>query len=143
MANGSTAYFDAGRLLEGLDVPGVNLDAVAVSQRKNVDAITKSGELALDGARAIAKRQSEMVSESTEEFSEAVRALVAAGSFETAAVAMAELAKSNYQKTLANLWELGELATKANSKTLGVINKRVAAGLDEVKTIVSRPTSTS
>ncbi len=141
MANGSAFSYDWGlkSALENLKIPSVNSEAVVAIQRKNVEAIAKSGELALEGAQAIATRQSEMVRQSAEDLSAAVRELMAVDSPETTAVRLAELAKGNYQKTLANLWDLGELVTRANSRTFGVINKRVAAGLDEAKTIVSSP----
>lgn len=151
MANGSATYYDWGlksalenmSVLQNMKVPSINFEAVAASQRKNVEAVTKSGELALEGAQAIAKRQGEIVRQSAEDLSEAVRELMSADSPEAAAVMLAELTKSNYQKGLANAWELGELVTKVNSRTFGVINKRVAASLDEVKTIVSPPAPAS
>jgi hypothetical protein len=62
---------------------------------------------------------------------------MSATTFEDRAVKNAEFAKSVYQKTLANLWDLGEMVTKSNSRAFGVINKRVADSLDEVKSIVA------
>lgn len=142
MAKGTTGIFDIDvtQYMAGLRLPSVNTEAVVASQRKNLEALANANKLALEGLQAIARRQVEIVNQGVEEFSEAFKELVAAETFEERAGKQAEIAKTAYQTALANLWDLGELITKSNSRTFGVINKRVAESLDEVKEIVAPKT---
>ncbi|MGB8276248.1 MAG: phasin family protein [Alphaproteobacteria bacterium] len=129
---------DVTKVLSGMKVPSINIQALAASQRKNLEAIANANKVALEGIQEIARRQGEMVTQSVEDVTGAVTDLMSAGSMEDRAVKNAEFAKSVYQKVLANMWDLGEMVTKSNSRAFGVINKRVADSLDEVKSIVSQ-----
>ena len=141
MTKGTNNMFDIdmSKLMTGLKIPSINFQAITAGQRKNIEAITAANKLAFEGLQEIAHRQSEIVSSGIEDISGAVTSLLSATSFEDRAVKHAELAKSVYQKALANFWDLGEMVTKSNSRAFGVLNKRVADSLDEVKGIVGNP----
>lgn len=138
MAKGNNTPFDVDmtKFMSGMKVPSVNFQAFAASQRKNFEALAAANKMAFEGLQEIARRQSEIVTSGVEDISGAVTNLLAATTFEDRAVKQAEFAKSVYQKALANFWDLGEMFTKSNSRTFGVLNKRVADSLDEVKSIV-------
>ena len=127
---------DMSKFMTGAKIPSVNFQAITAGQRKNIEALTAANKLAFEGIQEIARRQSEIVSSGIEDISGAVTELLAATTFEDRAVKQAAFAKSVYQKALANFWDLGEMVTKSNSRTFGVLNKRVADSLDEVKGIV-------
>ena len=138
MAKGNNTPFDVDmtKFMSGMKIPSVNFQAFAASQRKNFEALAAANKMAFEGLQEIARRQSEIVTSGVEDISGAVTNLLAATTFEDRAVKHAEFAKSVYQKALANFLDLGEMVTKSNSRTFGVINKRVADSLDEVKGIV-------
>jgi phasin family protein len=129
---------DVSKIMTGLKIPSVNFQAITAGQQKNFEAIAAANKLALEGLQEIARRQSEIVSSGVEDISGAFTSLLSATSFEDRTVKTAEFAKSVFQKALANVWDLGEMVTKSNSKTFGVLNKRVAESLDEVKGIVGK-----
>ncbi len=133
---------DVTKVLSTSKIPSINFEAAMASQRRNFEALTEANKPALESIQVLARRQGEMMSQGVEEFSGALSELASPGSFEEKTVKQAEFAKTVYQKVLANFWELGELVTKSGSRTFGVINKRVADSLDEVKTLVS-PGSTA
>ena len=128
---------DVTKVLSTLKIPNVNVEALVASQRKNLEAVADANKLALEGVQAISRRQSEIVTEGVEEMSDAFAKLTAATTMEDRAAKQAEFAKTAYQTALANFWALGEMVTKSNSRTFGVINKRVADSFDEVRDIVS------
>ena len=138
MAKGNNTPFDVDmtKFMSGMKVPSVNFQAFAASQRKNFEALAAANKMAFEGLQEIARRQSEIVTSGVEDISGAVTNLLAATTVEDRAVKQAEFAKSVYQKALANFWDLGEMVTKSNSRTFGVLNQRVADSLDEVKGIV-------
>lgn len=127
---------DMSKFMTGLKIPSVNFQAITVGQQKNFEAIAAANKMAFEGLQEIARRQSEIVSSGVEDISDAVTDLLSATSFQDRAVKTAEFAKLVFEKALANLWDLGDLVTKSNSRTFGVLNKRVADSLDEVKGIV-------
>lgn len=127
---------DVSKFMTGLKIPSVNFQAITAGQQKNFEAIAAANKMAFEGLQEIARRQSEIVSSGVEDISDAVTSLLSATSFEDRVVKNAEFAKLVFQKALANVWDLGELVTKSNSRTFGVLNKRVADSLDEVKGVV-------
>ena len=132
---------DMSKFMSGMKIPSYNFQALAASQRKNFEALAAANKMALEGMQEIARRQSEIVTQGVEDVSGAVSNLLTATTMEDRTVKNAEFAKTLYQKALANFWDLGEMVTKSNSRTFGVLNKRVADSLDEVKGIVSTTTT--
>lgn len=143
MAKASNNAFDIDmtKFMSGMKIPSINFQAFAASQRKNFEALAAANKMAFEGLQEIARRQSEIVTSGVEDISGAVSNLMTATTFEDRTVKQAEFAKSVYQKALANFWDLGEMVTKSNSRTFGVLNKRVADSLDEVKGIVGTTAS--
>jgi len=143
MAKSTTNLFDVDmtKFTSALRMPKMDFQAAIAAQRKNVEALANANKTAFEGFQEIARRQSEIVTESVEELSGVVGELMSVSSMEDRTVKQAEIAKNVYQKALANFWDLGEIMTKSNSRAVGVINKRVAESLDEVKTIVGGPTA--
>lgn len=143
-AGGFTNPFDVdmSKFMSGMKIPSYNFQALAASQRKNFEALAAANKMALEGMQEIARRQSEIVTQGVEDLSGAVTNLMSATTLEDRTVKNAEFAKNVYQKALANFWDLGEMVTKSNSRTFGVLNKRVADSLDEVKGIVNPSGST-
>ena len=135
-APGNGFDIDMTKFMSGMKIPSVNFQAFAASQRKNFEALAAANKMAFEGLQEIARRQSEIVTSGVEDISGAVSNLMTATTLEDRTVKQAEFAKSVYQKALANFWDLGEMVTKSNSRTFGVLNKRVADSLDEVKGIV-------
>jgi phasin family protein len=135
MINGKHSFldFDVGKAFAGFTFPGFDAEAFLASQRKNLEALTQANQLAVEGVQAVARRQVEIARQAVEEASTLMRDLTQPGAPEDRLAKNAEVAKQAYEKGLANLREIAELVTKANSEALGVINKRVAEGLDEIR----------
>ena len=133
---------DFTKVMSSFKVPAVDVKAVMAAHQKNVDALTSAGQLAFEGVQEIAKRQGEIIRQGVEEFTGATKNATASDSIEESAVAGAKTVKTHYQSALANTWDLNDMASKTTSKSLGVINKRVAESLDEVKDYFTKPVST-
>lgn len=135
--------FDLGKLLNAskmmadLKFNGVDVDALMALQRRNIAAWTAANQAAFEGLQALGQRQAEMVRESLDEASRAVKEMFAAGSPEEKAVRQAELAKEAYERAVANARELADLASRSQDAALGVLNKRVTESLDELKSYIA------
>lgn len=121
------------KMMQQYKLPGVDLDSLVASQKKNVEALTNANKVALEGLQAVAKRQGEILQETMNEVSKAFDTLSKAGSPQDVAAKQAELAKDAFERALSNMRELAELVTKANKDATQTINTRISATLDEIK----------
>lgn len=132
-------FFDVTKALADFRVPGLDVEAVASSQRKNIEALTQANQLAVEGIQSVLRRQVEITRQTFDDFSQLLRDNVQpAGSPEDHLAKNAEFSKSFLEKGIANARELTEIVTKANTEAFNVINKRVSEGLDEVRDYASK-----
>jgi phasin family protein len=143
-ANGSkNGFFDVSKVMSDFRMPGVDLEAVAASQRKNIEALTQANQLAVEGVQAVVRRQVEIARQAMEEFSSMFRDFVQPnGSPEDRLAKQAEYSKQALEKGLTNARELTELMTKANTEAFNVLNKRVTESLDEVRDFAKKRVAT-
>jgi phasin family protein len=123
---------DMSKMFGDFKMPNVDADAFMASQRKNMDAVTQANKLAAEGFQAVAKRQAEIFKETMEHAQSAMKGMMGGGASPDPSK-QAELAKTAFEKALANMRELAELTAKANSEAFDIINKRVVESLEEIK----------
>jgi len=130
--------FDMSKYLGDFKVPGVDVETLVASQRKNIEALTQANKLAFEGIQALFKRQVEIARSSIEESASAARHLVEAGTPQEKAVRQTELTKEAFEQALTNARELSEIITKSNAEAFEALNKRFFQILDEVKDGISK-----
>ncbi len=133
-----TKMIDASKLMGDFKMPGVDVEAVVASQRRNLEALGEANKLAVEGMQAVAKRQSEIFRQMMEEASQAMRDMMAAGSPEDKASRQTELVKEAFKRAIGNMRELAEMVSKSQSEAFDVINKRVTDSLDELKSVMAK-----
>lgn len=124
---------ECSKMLKQYNLPGVDMDSLMASQKKNMEALTAANRVALEGLQAVAKRQAEILQETMNEASKAVDVLSKAGSPSEVAAKQAELAKDAFERALSNMRELAEMVAKSNEEATSNINARISATLDEIK----------
>lgn len=130
--------FDFSKMMSDFKVPGLDVEAIMASQRKNIEAVTAANQLAYEGLQAVLRREAEIMRTSVEEVSSFVNQVVAAGTPEEKAAKQAEAVKTAFEKSLANIRELAEMVAKSNSEAAEVLSKRVSESLDEVKAALGK-----
>ncbi|MEI8395943.1 MAG: phasin family protein [Rhodospirillaceae bacterium] len=132
-----TAYpffeMDVSKMLAEFKMPGVDVDAILASQRKNIEAVTAANQLAIEGMQAVVRRQAEILRQTMEETGSILTEVLGAGSPEDKVAKQAELVKSAFEKALGNMKELAEMVAKSNTEAANVISKRVSESLEELK----------
>ena len=121
------------KAIKQFNLPGVDVESLVASQKKNVEAVTSANQAAFQGLQAVAKRQAEILQEVMKEASTAVASLSKAGSPPDIVAKSTELAKGAFEHALANMKQLAELVTKASEEVTKTINTRISASLDEIK----------
>lgn len=125
--------FDISKYLGDFKVPGVDVDSLVSSQRKNIEALTQANKLAYDGLQAVVKRQAEILRQTVDEIAQATKDIAEPGNPQDKAAKQAELAKDVFERSLSNLRELSEMIAKANTEAFDLLNKRFTQSLDEVR----------
>ncbi len=129
--------FDMSKFLGDLKVPGVDLQNMLASQRKNIEALTAANQLAAKGLQEVAKRQSEFLAEAMNEMSGAAKQIASSGNPQEMSAKQGELAKQAFEKVLGNMRELAEIVSKSNSEAFTVINQRMTENLEEFKSLMA------
>ena len=139
-AKGNGELFpDFRRMMGDWRLPGFDLEAMAQSQRKNIEALTQANQLALEGTQAWMRRNLELARETMEEVSAMMTEFTKpTTSIEARFQRQAEYSKKAIEKGFANIRDLAELVSKANTDAFGVISKRVTEGLEEVRELTQQ-----
>ena len=119
-------------------MPGIDFQELAATHHKNLEALAQASQLAIDGVRAVAQRQAEIVQRSIEQASTMFGEFAQPDGPEDRFAKHVEFAKSAFEAGIANARELAELVGKAGNDTFNVLSKRVSESLDEVRRLVSR-----
>ena len=124
--------FDMFKSMGQFKAPGFDMEAMMATQRKNMEAAAAANQRAFEGMSAIMSRQAEVVREGAETAMKAVTDLAAA-SPEDRMAKQADFAKTAYAAFFQNSREVYDMAAKTADETMGLINDRMTATIDESK----------
>ncbi len=119
-------------------IPGVDVNSILESQRKNMEALTTANKQVLESIQTVVTRQSEILSQTMEEASTAIKELSAAGSPEEIASKQAEFIKQAVERAVSNMRELVELSTKSSTEAFQTINKRITENIHDIRQITQK-----
>jgi phasin family protein len=136
-ASKTTAASFAGvtKLLKQFKLPGVDINALIATQRKDIEALAAANQQAYEGMQSLAKRQTEILRETMEAWQEAAKELAGKSLSESAEIRTA-LAKSAFVKALGNMRDLAEMAIKSQAQVLEGLKKRAQENLEELKNLL-------
>ena len=91
---------DLTKMMGEFKMPGVDPEALAAAQKKNIEALTSANQLAVEGLQAVARRQMEIFQQTMTEATKQVQDMMSAEEPQTKAAKQAEIAKLAYEKAL-------------------------------------------
>ncbi|NBC32770.1 MAG: TIGR01841 family phasin [Alphaproteobacteria bacterium] len=140
MANQPNPFWDMdiSKVMGDMKLPGVDLEALMASQRKNIEALTAANKLAFEGFQAVATRQTEILRQTMEELQKMMTEVMSASSPEDRVAKQADLAKTAFEKALSNMKEVAEMVTKSNTEATNVISNRITDSLEELKAMAEK-----
>jgi len=127
---------DMSQMLKTLQVPGVNLEALLESRKRDLEALVEANEEVYEGMRTLAKRHTEIAQETLREWQSAVQNVGLGQPVESFA-GQGEIAQQAFTKALGNLRELAELATRSQTRLLELFQKRSAENLEEIRRLMT------
>jgi phasin family protein len=138
MANAANPFgFDFEKMMSDFKMPGVDVEAMHDSQRRNLEALTTLNQRTAEGVQAVAKRQAEIMQTLMGEASNAAREL-ADMSPEERASKQAELTRLAFERAVANMRELSEMVSKSQNEAIETINSRVSESLKEIQAMIDK-----
>src|SRR5258707_7045580 len=117
--------FDMSKAFGEMKLPGIDVEAVAASQRKNLEALTQANQLAVEGAKSLARRQVEIARQAADEVTTAFREWTEAGAPQDRIAKSGELTQLPSEKGIAHPREPTQLATQASTDGVRGITRRL------------------
>lgn len=125
--------FDVSKYMGDFKVPGIDVETLVSSQKKNIEAVTQANRMAYDGMQAVVKRQAEILRQTMDEVATVGKQMAEPGTPQEKAAKQAEMAKNAFERSLDNMRELSEMVAKANDEAVKLLNKRFVQGMDELR----------
>ena len=107
-------------------------------QRKNILAFSEARKLAVEGLQAVARRQTEILSQIAGDNSSMLKEIMNESTPEEKVLRHADLATTAYEKSVANWREFADMIAGAGKEASDIINGRVISSLTECKSALDK-----
>lgn len=135
MAKTEIPYFDISKALGEVSLPGIDLKALVEARRRDLEALAKANQLAVDGVRAVADKQAELLQAVIGELGSKIKELTAKG---VPSADTTDLARRTIEKALAAMRDVAEAAARPQSAAVEVISTRVSESIAEIRQLLQR-----
>ena len=122
---GETPFFDFTKLMSQFRLPGVDFAVLVDRERKNIQALAEANRIAFEGWQRLVRRQAEILQETMKK--------VVADASQLDAMKRTDLAKEGFEKALANMRELAEIASKSQREAFEVVRKRIEENVEGIR----------
>ena len=114
-------------------VPGFDVNTFVEFQIRNLEALNAANQALVQGLQTVAQRQGKLVQQSVKQFQDLVSVRPTNASVTEVLVKRIDVAKTSYEKNVADARELGDLVAKVGAEAADILSRRVVASLDEIK----------
>lgn len=132
------AQNDFAKLFENYQSLPFDMQSFMETQRKNIQAVSEAQQISFDRMQAIVQRQTEIMSQMVEDQSAIAKELLAEGTPEEKISKNADAFKKVYERSVKNMNELAEMLNQSSQEATKVINKRVSATMNEIKSSLEK-----
>ena len=129
---------DISKLMKEFKIPGINIDTMMQSQKKNLEALTEANRIAIEGIQMVTRRQSDILRQTMEETATMVTEIMGTSPPEEKIIKQTEMVKMAFESALVNMKSLSDMVAKSNDEVAKVISKRVSENIEELKTMVAK-----
>lgn len=143
----TTAAFDTtnpfgnlDKLLEQFKVPGVDVGAIVESRRKDMEAVITANQATAAAMQEIAKKQVEILAQAFKAAQESAQKLAEGVGGVVDPVKQAELTRAAYEKAIADIKEVAEIAQKAQATAMSGITARAQQSAKELNMLLQPKT---
>lgn len=137
--NATTAFNpfgDLSKTFEQFKMPGVDMSAFVDARRKDVEALVEANKVAYEAMQALAKTQTDMLTQAMQGMQAAASGALAGGAKGGPGADIGkqtEAAQQAWQKMLADMKGLADLAQKTQADAMASLTERANAGMTAMK----------
>ena len=128
----NNAMFKNADAFKAMFKPNFDMNQPINAMRRNVEALTEAGQVMIEGAQENFQTQTESLRSNVESMIKNSKDVFTSGSPEASLAKGAELARSVYESTLANVREAVEMATKCGFEAFEVLSARASETMSEL-----------
>lgn len=111
-------FHDLTKTLEEFKVPGVDMSAFIKARRSDVETLTAANKAAYEALQALGRTQAELLTHAMKDMQRSAEGLMHEGVKGADPTRQAESARMAWQKMLADVKELAELARKSQTQAM-------------------------
>ena len=130
MATETNPFGDMQKMLEQFKMPGVDMSAIIESRRKDIEALMEANKATYESMQALARKQAEILTQTMQDMQEAAKGAVSAAGNPGK---QTENVRKAFEKTLADMKELAEMAQRSQSEAMAHITQRGNEHLQEIR----------
>ena len=119
-------------LVKQFKVPGVDVNAIIESRRKDMDAVIAANQATAAAMQQVAMKQTEILTQALQAAQESAQALAKGVGGAIDPMKQADLTRKAYEKALADMKEVGEIAQKAQTTAMSGITARAQQSVQEL-----------
>ena len=119
-------------LLKQFKMPGVDVNAIIESRRKDMDALIAANQATAAAMQKVAMKQTEILTQALQAAQESAQALAKGVGGAIDPMKQADLTRKAYEKALADMKEVGEIAQKAQTTAMSGITARAQQSVQEM-----------
>ena len=126
---------DLTKMFEQFKLPGVDMAPIIESRRKDIEALVEANKAVIESMQALARKQTEILTQTMQGLQESAKSLVGGGAAPDV-TKQAELIRQAYQKALADMKDMAEMAQKSQTDAMAAITQRATQSMAETKTLM-------
>jgi phasin family protein len=130
---GSNPFGDLSTMLEQFKVPGVDMSSFIEARRKDVQALVEANQAAYQAMQALARTQSDMLTQAMQGIQDSAKGLTGR---KPDAAKQAEGARDAWQKMLADMKTLAEMAHKSQVDAVASLTGRAKENMAEAQRVL-------
>jgi phasin family protein len=134
---GANPFGDLTKMLEQFKVPGVDMSSFIDARRKDVEALVAANKAAYEAMQGLARTQTDMLTQAMQSLQESTRDMTTGKGGTPDPAKMAEGARTAWQKMLADMKTLAEMAQKSQTEAVASMTARTSEGMKEVKQMMA------
>lgn len=119
-------------LVKQFKVPGVDVNAIIESRRKDMDAVIAANQATAAAMQQVAMKQTEILTQALQAAQDSALKLAKGVGGVIDPTKQAELTRKAYEKALADIKEVGEIAQKAQTTAMSGITARAQQSVQEM-----------
>lgn len=129
-------FGDLSRMFEQFKLPGADMASMVEARRKDIEALVEANKAAFEAMQALARAQTDMLKQAMTGMQEAAKGMAAGGAGVPDPTKLTEGAQQAWQKMLADMKGLAEMAQKSQADAVASLTQRATQGMQEVQQLV-------